>query len=151
MKLKSSFKSYSKWQSLIVNFSLKSPFNEVDNLFLYNNVGWMTTRPILTMHQLIFLEKVLSNHMKPSKDRLPLPQYDVGMSATATGSSGASILPHGRRKVTTTRIKQTNFSIYEDNLLCKSWLEISCDPITNIGQRKESFWFRVSLLYISFL
>ncbi|CAN6312110.1 unnamed protein product, partial [Urochloa humidicola] len=31
-----------------------------------------------------------------------------------------------------------NFSAYEDNVLCKSWLEISCDPITITGQRRES-------------
>jgi hypothetical protein len=47
-------------------------------------------------------------------------QSDVGISANATGSSGVAIPPHGRRKVATTRHKQTNFSIQEDNLLCKS-------------------------------
>jgi hypothetical protein len=73
---------------------MKSSFNEADNLFLYNDVGWMTTQPI-------------SN--------------DVGMSATATGSSAVAILPHERCKVVTTRIKITNFSIHEDNFLCKSW------------------------------
>jgi hypothetical protein len=79
----------------------------------------------------------------------PHPQYDVDMSATATGNSGAFIPPHGRRKVTTTMIKHTNFSIHEDNLLCKSWLEISCDPITNTGQRKVSFWLHVLTRYNS--
>ncbi|CAN6203205.1 unnamed protein product [Urochloa humidicola] len=47
------------------------------------------------------------------------------------------------------RNKQTNFSAYEDNLLCKSWLEIGCDAITNTGQRKESFWRRVVERYNS--
>jgi hypothetical protein len=79
----------------------------------------------------------------------PHPQYNVGMSATATGSNGASIPPHGRCKVVTTRIKHTNFSIHEDNLICKSWLKISCDPITNTGQRKESFLLRVLTRYNS--
>ncbi|CAL4975054.1 unnamed protein product [Urochloa decumbens] len=41
------------------------------------------------------------------------------------------------------RNKQSNFSSYEDNLLCKSWLEIGNDAITNTGQRKEAFWSRV--------
>jgi hypothetical protein len=158
MKLKSSFKSGSKCQSLISNFSLKSPFNEADNLFFYNDVGWMTTWPISTMHQWSFCRRfyrtILNTGRITSSSSIwcwhecsPLhPQYDVGMSATATGSGGASISPHGQRNVATTRIKQINFSIHEDNLLCKSWLEISCDPITNTGLRKESFWLRVSLL-----
>ncbi|CAN6178166.1 unnamed protein product [Urochloa humidicola] len=46
-------------------------------------------------------------------------------------------------KVGATKNKQANFSAYEDNVLCKSWLEISCDPTTNTGQRRESFWIRV--------
>jgi hypothetical protein len=43
----------------------------------------------------------------------PHTQFDVGMSANATGSSGVAIPPHGRHKV-------TNFSVQKDNLLCKS-------------------------------
>ena len=31
----------------------------------------------------------------------------------------------------------------------KAWLEISCDPVTNTGQRKESFWSRVLQRYNS--
>ncbi|CAL5018056.1 unnamed protein product [Urochloa decumbens] len=52
-------------------------------------------------------------------------------------------------KVGATRTKQTNFSAYEDNVLCKSWLEISCDPVINTGQRRESFWIRVVNRYNS--
>jgi hypothetical protein len=51
--------------------------------------------------------------------------------------------------VAATRTKQTNFSAYEDNVLCKSWLEISCDAATNTGQRKEAFWGRVVSRYNS--
>jgi hypothetical protein len=39
----------------------------------------------------------------------------------------------GRRRVTTTRTKQTNLTSYEENVLCKSWLEISGDAATNTG------------------
>jgi hypothetical protein len=67
----------------------------------------------------------------------------------STGSSGVAIPPCGQRKVAAIRIKHTNFSVQEDNLLCKSWLKISCDPITNTGQRKESFWLRVLNRYNS--
>ncbi|CAN6245418.1 unnamed protein product [Urochloa humidicola] len=52
-------------------------------------------------------------------------------------------------KVGATKNKLPNFSAHEDNLLCKSWLEISCDPITNTGQRRESFWLRVLSRYNS--
>ncbi|KAG2626308.1 hypothetical protein PVAP13_3KG347200 [Panicum virgatum] len=34
-------------------------------------------------------------------------------------------------------------------MLCKSWLEISCDPVVNTGQRKETFWIRVLNRYNS--
>ncbi|RCV19393.1 hypothetical protein SETIT_3G380400v2 [Setaria italica] len=64
------------------------------------------------------------------------------MSASATP-------PPRRRKVVATRNKQTNFSAYEDDVLCKSWLEISCDPVINTGQRRESFWVRVVNRYNS--
>jgi hypothetical protein len=67
----------------------------------------------------------------------------------STGSSGVAIPACGRSKAAATRIKHTNFSVQEDNLLCKSWLEISCDPITNTDQRKESFWLRVLNRYNS--
>jgi hypothetical protein len=79
----------------------------------------------------------------------PHPQSGVAMSANASGSSCMSIPPRGQCKVATTRCKLTNFSIHEDNLLCKSWLEISCDHITNTGQRKESFWLHVANRYNS--
>ncbi|CAN6317556.1 unnamed protein product [Urochloa humidicola] len=52
-------------------------------------------------------------------------------------------------KAGATKNKLPNFSAYEDNLLCKSWLEISCDAITNTGQRRESFWLRVLNRYNS--
>ncbi|CAL5088968.1 unnamed protein product [Urochloa decumbens] len=52
-------------------------------------------------------------------------------------------------KVGATRTKHTNFSAYEDNVLCKSWLEISYDPVINTGQRRESFWIRVVSRYNS--
>jgi hypothetical protein len=63
--------------------------------------------------------------------------------------SGSAAASHGRRKVGATRNKQANFSAYEDNVLCKSWLEISCEPVINTGQRRESFWVRVRNRYNS--
>lgn len=67
-------------------------------------------------------------------------------ASAAEGNSGAGGPPS---KVVATRNKQTNFSAYEDNLLCKSWLEISCDPVINTGQKRLSFWVRVVERYNS--
>jgi hypothetical protein len=45
------------------------------------------------------------------EDSPPHTQFDVGMSANDTRSSGVAIPPRGRRKVAVTRIKHTNFSV----------------------------------------
>ncbi|CAN6166513.1 unnamed protein product [Urochloa humidicola] len=74
----------------------------------------------------------------------------VDAAAGAESSMSASAAPpRVPRKVSASRNKQSNFSANEDNVLCKAWLEISCDPITNTGQRKESFWLRVVNRYNS--
>ncbi|XP_039784427.1 glutathione S-transferase T3-like [Panicum virgatum] len=65
------------------------------------------------------------------------------------GEVSESSMSGSASKVGATRNKQTNFSAYEDNMLCKSWLEISCDPVVNTGQRKEAFWIRVLNRYNS--
>jgi len=65
------------------------------------------------------------------------------------GEVSESSMSGSASKVGATRNKQTNFSAYEDNMLYKSWLEISCDPIVNTGQRKEAFWIRVLKRYNS--
>jgi hypothetical protein len=45
------------------------------------------------------------------EDSPPHTQFDVGMSANDTRSSGVATPPRSRRKVTVTRIKHTNFSV----------------------------------------
>ena len=65
------------------------------------------------------------------------------------GEVSESSMSDSASKVGATRNKQTNFSAYEDNMLCKSWLEISCDPVVNTGQRKKAFWIRVLNRYNS--
>jgi hypothetical protein len=47
------------------------------------------------------------------------------------------------RKVITSRTKMSNFGTHEDVNLVNSWLEVSCDPIINTGQRKERLWDRI--------
>ncbi|CAO2177288.1 unnamed protein product [Urochloa humidicola] len=72
-----------------------------------------------------------------------------GVGRADSSMSASAVPPPVPRKVSASRNKQSNFSANEDTLLCKSWLEISCDPITNTGQRKESFWLRVVNRYNS--
>src|SRR6266540_2697725 len=73
-----------------------------------------------------------------------------GMGDAAAANEAVAPGPsRSRGKGTGTRNKKNNFSAYEDNVLCKAWLEISCDPVTNTGQRKESFWTRVLQRYNS--
>ncbi|CAO2144060.1 unnamed protein product [Urochloa humidicola] len=72
-----------------------------------------------------------------------------GVGRADSSMSASAVPPPVPRKVLASRNKQANFSANEDTLLCKSWLEISCDPITNTGQRKESFWLRVANRYNS--
>ncbi|CAL4906077.1 unnamed protein product [Urochloa decumbens] len=82
-----------------------------------------------------------------------MDDYLIDLNDAAEGAGGGGV--HGSSmigsasKVGATKTKQTNFSAYEDNVLCKSWLEISCDPIINTGQRRESFWIRVVNRYNS--
>jgi hypothetical protein len=45
------------------------------------------------------------------------------------------------------RTKEQNFKPDEDLLLCKTWLEISSDPVISTGQRKEGLWARIEKRY----
>jgi hypothetical protein len=45
------------------------------------------------------------------------------------------------------RTKEHNFKPDEDLLLCKTWLEISSDPVISTGQRKEVLWARIEKRY----
>ncbi|CAL5075931.1 unnamed protein product [Urochloa decumbens] len=72
---------------------------------------------------------------------------EAGVGRADSSMSASAAPPPMPRKAA--RNKQSNFSSYEDNLLCKSWLEIGCDAITNTGQRKEAFWRRVVERYNS--
>jgi len=42
-----------------------------------------------------------------------------------------------KRAKVVSRIKLSNFSPDEDVNIVKSWLELSCDPITSTGQKKR--------------
>ncbi|PVH48216.1 hypothetical protein PAHAL_4G279500 [Panicum hallii] len=57
---------------------------------------------------------------------------------------GALVAAGRRRKGIPGRSKLSNFSPKEDVFLVKSWLEISCDPIINTGQKKWGFWARIT-------
>nr|TKW21715.1 hypothetical protein SEVIR_4G138700v2 [Setaria viridis] len=69
------------------------------------------------------------------------------MKESQGDGEGASVAAGRRRKVGPSRSKLSNFSPKEDVFLVKSWLEISYDPIINIGQKKEGFWARITSQY----
>jgi hypothetical protein len=55
--------------------------------------------------------------------------------------------PSRPRKVNTSQTKMLNFGTHEDVNLVNSWLEVSCDPIINTGQRKERLWNHILVQY----
>jgi hypothetical protein len=61
------------------------------------------------------------------------------MKESQGDGEGGSMPASQRRKVIPSRRKLGNFSPKEVVFLVKSWLEISCDPITNTGQKNEAF------------
>lgn len=69
------------------------------------------------------------------------------MKESQGDGEGASVEAGRRRKGAPGRSKLSNFSPQEDVFLVKSWLEISCDPIVNTGQKKEGFWARIKGQY----
>jgi hypothetical protein len=69
------------------------------------------------------------------------------MKESQGDGEGGSMSASRRRKVTPSRNKLGNFSPKEDVFLVKSWMEISCDPIINTGQKKEGFWVRIVSQY----
>ncbi|KAJ1278361.1 hypothetical protein BS78_04G073500 [Paspalum vaginatum] len=52
----------------------------------------------------------------------------------------ASGPPDGGRKREGSSTKLANFGVEEDINIVRAWLEISCDPIINTGQKKDNFW-----------
>jgi len=56
--------------------------------------------------------------------------------------SAASTGKEKRTKVVS-RTKLSNFIPEEDVNIVKSWLEISCDPITSTGQKNDGMWLRI--------
>jgi hypothetical protein len=63
----------------------------------------------------------------------------IVMKESQGDDEGGSMPASRRLKVIPSRSKLGNFSPKEDVFLVKSWLEISCDPIINTGQKKEGF------------
>jgi hypothetical protein len=49
----------------------------------------------------------------------------------------------GKGTCTKVACRTSNFSNVEDVNIVRSWLEISTDPITNIGQKRDHMWDRI--------
>ncbi|CAO2190292.1 unnamed protein product [Urochloa humidicola] len=66
-------------------------------------------------------------------------------------SSGAYVEDDDLREVPPSEVakgkgkkkKLSNFKPEEDIIVVKTWLEISCDPITSTGQKRDRLWERI--------
>jgi hypothetical protein len=56
------------------------------------------------------------------------------------------MLKQPKKKVCAVR-KNPSFSLNEDILLVKGYMEVSCDPVVNTNQKKQSLWSRIMNLY----
>jgi hypothetical protein len=67
------------------------------------------------------------------------PQPDI----PAQGSAPAPPVKGGQHT------KLANFTFEEDMRVCRAWLDVSCDPIVNTGQKRQGFWNRIIEAYNS--
>jgi hypothetical protein len=88
----------------------------------------------------------------------PYPQVDTHVTNRTDPINLESEAKHSVQEVnsptkpsdtpgTVRRTKEQNFKPDEDLLLCKTWLEISSDPVISTGQRKEGLWARIEKRY----
>jgi hypothetical protein len=105
-----------------------------------------------------FSDHVMNESFERSSMRSPHPTAVVDVEHTSPPPN-----THSRRRTTTVsrkgkeavtedgtkRVKNSNFHPHEDREIVKAWLEVSCDPMTNTGQTKETFWSKVYSLYNS--
>jgi hypothetical protein len=70
----------------------------------------------------------------------------MGWTPPQGGPSNAVPSRQPKKKVCVVR-KNPNFSPNEDISLVKNYLEVSCDPVVNTNQKKESLWSRIMNLY----
>jgi hypothetical protein len=47
------------------------------------------------------------------------------------------------------RTKLANFTSEEDMRVCQAWLDVSCDPIVNTGEKRQGFWNPITKAYNS--
>jgi hypothetical protein len=64
-------------------------------------------------------------------------------------SGGVATQQHGGvdKNVITSRTKMSDFGTHKDVNLVNSWMELSCDPIINTGQRKKRLWDYILVQY----
>jgi hypothetical protein len=68
-------------------------------------------------------------------------------NSVALPSNPSAVPPRQARKKVCAGRKNLNFSPNEDIMLIKSYLEVSCDPVVNTNQKKESLWSRIMSQY----
>lgn len=75
------------------------------------------------------------------------PAVAQGLDFGSGKGSGLAGSSKGRCKAGASRIKLANFSVHEDINVVTSWLQVSYDPVSTIGQKRESFWVRIVKQY----
>ncbi|CAN6310314.1 unnamed protein product, partial [Urochloa humidicola] len=102
-----------------------------------------------------FQSNVPLMHPTTSAAHTVLPSAEMGEAFVENDAEDVYEVPlqestrKGKKKKAGTKVKLGNFNPNEDVILVRSYAEISDDPITNTGQRKDRFWLRITERYNS--
>jgi hypothetical protein len=112
-------------------FANRRPWNHFIGMM---NPGYPCTPPLVSpaqMHppgQVVTMTTNCTNPMDPINLE---SEADHNAQEVNNPSKGGGTPATGKKT------KEQNFTREEDLLLCRTWLEISCDPVISIGQRKD--------------
>jgi len=91
-------------------------------------------------------------HTRAVRDLTSMADDLAHSPADSTGPSSTSLRPSSPSPppLELKKRKGKNFSISEDEQLCRSWLSISQDPVAGTGQKAATFWQRIHQHYNEF-
>ena len=108
-------------------------------------------------------QKKAASEAGRSKGRPPLPTAKSGKAKTSSKASKSAVNAAKKAVVeeqVATEVpavavkkevmpKRRVFTEDEDACICKAWVNISEDPVTGAGQKKDNFWARVHQKYVT--
>ena len=108
-------------------------------------------------------QKKAASEAGRSKGRPPLPTAKSGKANTSSKASKSAVNAAKKAVVeeqVATEVpavavkkevmpKRRVFTEDEDACICKAWVNISEDPVTGAGQKKDNFWARVHQKYVT--